>query len=112
MVKLNIGYFLEDIGHENFVKGLVIRVALEMGFASDDLNHDVRNATGGKGLAMTELRRFLRDVKRGRAFPFDVLVVAIDGNCQRYQKKRDEIKGIVEQTNYPGALVCAVPDPL
>ena len=58
MAKLNIGYFLEDVGHENFVKALVTRVALEMGFASDDLNHDVRNATGGKGTAVAELQGF------------------------------------------------------
>ena len=111
MDKLNIGYFLEDIGHENFIKALVTRVALEMGFSSQELNHDVRNATGGKGVAITELRWFLRDVKRGRESPFDVLVVAIDGNCQGYREKRDEIKGIAERTNYLGALVCAVPDP-
>lgn len=111
MAKLNIGYFLEDVGQARFVKALVTRVALEMGLSSDDLNHDIRNATGGKGLAMTELRRFLRDVKRGRASPFSVLVVAIDGNCQRYREKRDEIERTAQQTDYPGTLVCVVPDP-
>jgi hypothetical protein len=44
-------------------------------------------------------------------YQFDVLVVAIDGNCQGYREKRNEIKGIAEQTTYPGLLVCAVPDP-
>lgn len=111
MAKLNIGYFLEDVGHENFIKSLVIRVALEMRFSSDDLNHDVRNATGGKGTTMTELKRFLRDVKSGGESPFAILIVAIDGNCQTYREKRDEILKIAQQTGYPGALVCAIPDP-
>ncbi len=99
--ELNIGYFLEDVGQESFVKALVTCVASDIGFDSEGLNHDVRNATGGKRLAMTELKRFLRDVKKRHAFPFDVLVVAIDGNCQRYREKRDEIAKIVQQTNYP-----------
>ena len=108
---LNIGYFLEDVAHENFVKTLVTRVALEMGFSSEDLNHDVRNAIGGKGRATRELRQFLRDVKSGGELPFTILVVAIDGNCQRDREKRDEIAKIVQQTNYPGTPVCVVPDP-
>lgn len=111
MDKLNIGYFLEDIGHENFIKALVTRVALEMGFSSQELKHDVRNATGGKGLAITELRQFFRDVKKGQELPFAVLVVAIDGNCQGYREKRDEIVQIAQQTGYPGIPICAVPDP-
>jgi len=111
VAKLNIGYFLEDVGHENFIKSLVIRVASEMRFPYGDVNHDVRNATAGKGTTMTELKRFLRDVKSGEELPFAILIVAIDGNCQTYREKRDEISKIAQQTGYPGALVCAIPDP-
>jgi len=88
VAKLNIGYFLEDVGHENFVEALVTRVALEMGFASDDLNHDVRNATGGKGTAVAELQRFLRDVKKRTCIPF----------CCPDSGYRRELSGIPRKT--------------
>lgn len=64
MAEITIGYFLEDVGQEKFIQALIERVAQEVGLANDLLHHDPRNATGGKGKAVTELRRFLRDVQR------------------------------------------------
>jgi hypothetical protein len=75
------------------------------------LRHDVRNATGGRGKALDELRRFLRDVRRERERPFALLVVAIDGDCRGYRERRDEIRAIVKQSGYLGPVICAVPDP-
>jgi len=60
---------------------------------------------------LSELRRFLRDVSRAQERPFDLLVVAIDGNCQDYSKRRKRIQTVVKQSGYPGSVVCAVPDP-
>jgi len=109
--EIRIGYFLEDIGQENFLRTLVGRVAQEMGLAPRRIRHEVRNATGGRGAALSELRRFLRDVSRDRERPFALLVVAIDGDCRGYREVRDEIRTSVEQSGYTGQAICAVPDP-
>jgi len=111
VAEIRVGYFLEDVGQEAFVVGLVKRIAEQVGLATDDLSHDSRSTVGGKGTATTELRRFLRDVTRGSERLFDILTVAIDGNCQGYAGKRKEIKRKAEQTGYPGTVVCIVPDP-
>ncbi len=105
---LEIGYFLEDIGHASFISALVERVANDLQMP---VHHYVHNATGGKGCVMTELRHYLSDASRGRVTVYPILVVAIDGNCSTYQGKMREILGIRARTGYPGVLVCAIPDP-
>ena len=92
MDEIRIGYFLEDIGQERFLKALVNRVAREMRLSFPRLRHEVRNATGGRGVVLEELRRFLRDVNHEREHLFALLVVAIDGNCHSYRKRRAEIR--------------------
>jgi hypothetical protein len=109
--EIRIGYFLEDIGQEHFLTALVNRVAREMGLSPRRLRHEVRNATGGRGVVLDELRRFLRDVNHERERPFALLVVAIDGDCYGYRERRDEIRAIVQQSGYPGLVICAVPNP-
>jgi len=111
MASLRVGYFLEDIAHEKFIAALVRRVGQEAGLASEALEHVVYNASGGKGRTMTELRRFLRDAERGIVPPTPVLVVAIDGNCQGYTEKHNEIRRVAGDYGYAGQLVCAIPDP-
>jgi hypothetical protein len=106
-----VGLFLEDVGQESFLVALIRRLAVEAGFNNAELHIDTRNATGGKGRATTEFRRFLRDMQRGRQDYFDLIVVAIDGNCQGYQAKRRELAAMAEQTGYAGDIVYAVPDP-
>ena len=105
---LAIGYFLEDIAHERLLTSLVERMAERLGLA---VLHDVRNASGGRGLVMTELRQYLLDVRAGRLATPQVLVVAIDGNCTSYQGRRREIEQVRDRARYQGTLVCAVPDP-
>jgi hypothetical protein len=88
VANITIGYFLEDIGQEHFLVALVERVAKERGLPPDRLYHDKRNATGGQGKALNELQRFLRDVSREQERPFDLLLMAVDGNCHGYSKRR------------------------
>jgi hypothetical protein len=111
VAEITIGYFLEDIGQENFLIALVERVVQERGLSPDRVHHEVRNATGGQGKALSELRRFLQDVSREREQPFDLLVIAIDGNCQSYSKQRKKIREIVKRSGYLGSTVYAIPDP-
>ncbi len=105
---LHIGYFLEDIAQEKLITGVVQRVADQMGI---QVAHDVRNATGGQGRVLTELRRYLADIRRGRIAEPPVLVVAIDGNCSSYQEKRRQIQQLVEQAEYSGTVIYAIPNP-
>lgn len=111
MAEVRVGYFLEDIGQEYFLRSLVERVALQAGLSPRKVIHDVRNAMGGRGSVLNELRHFLRDVSREQERPFDLLIVAIDGDCRDYLERRNEIQTIVEQSGYPGQVICAVPDP-
>lgn len=111
MDEIRIGYFLEDIGHQTFLEALVERIAREMAMPHARLRAEVRNATGGRGQVFQELRDFLRDVSRERERPFDLLVVAIDGNCRGYRQTRDDILDVATQSDYAGPIACAVPNP-
>lgn len=111
MAEIRIGYFLEDIAQERFICALVTRVAEEMGIPRDKLHHEVRNASGGAGQAMTSLDTFLERWMRDREPSFDLLIVAIDGNCQRYTTRRREIAELLRRKGYTGLFACAVPNP-
>lgn len=113
MGKLRIGYFLEDIGHRNFLVSLTKRIAQESLDPEQrtELEHVVRNAGGGKGRVMKELGDFLRAAARRQESSPPILVVAIDGNCQGYSEKRREIEEVSSRYSYQGQLVCAIPDP-
>ncbi len=111
MSEIRVGYFLEDVAQQQFVVALVQRVAINVGLDVDTLTHEVRNASGGKGRAMTELKQFLRDMAKGLVSPPPVLVIAIDGNCQGYTEKQREIRQQAEKYEFPGHLTCATPDP-
>lgn len=111
MAELRIGYFLEDLAQEKFILALVQRVAAEAEGLTTELRHEVRNATGGAGQALPQFGQFLDRRKRGGEKHFDVLVVAIDGNCVGPTQRAKEIKRMAEQKGYLGRLVCAVPNP-
>jgi hypothetical protein len=111
VASIRVGYFLEDVAQESFITTLTERIATRVGFSEDDLKHDPRSAVGGHGTVTSELRRFLLDVRRGIEGIPDLLVVAIDSNCSGCVAKRNEIDHIVQQTEYPGTVVHAIPDP-
>jgi len=107
MGEISLLYFLEDIAHEKFLCALVNRIAQEQGIGPSQLVHTVRNATGGKGKALAELTRFLREHQRLQCH---ILIVAIDANCQKYTARRNEIlKRVPQETQWQ--VVCAIPDP-
>jgi hypothetical protein len=107
---VSIGYFLEDVAQDEFIRGLVSRIALEEGIHLH-LNHIVRNATGGSGTTLAQLDRFLRDARVGDQPRFDILVIAIDGNCHGYHERRREVEDHLERQQYEGSAVIAIPDP-
>lgn len=111
MAELRIGYFLEDIGQEKFIRALVQRVAAGVGYAALELRDEVRNAAGGSGQALAQFEQFLERRKQGRESDFDVLVVAIDSNCVGAAQRSQDILARARQKGYLGLMVCATPDP-
>lgn len=109
--KIRIAYFLEDIAHEKFLRGLVARVGQQTGLSYDDLVEEVRNATGGSPRVLSELRMFLADVQSAATNPYQILIVATDSNCARYTKVRNDITTIIQKADYHSPVVLAVPNP-
>lgn len=110
--KIKIGYFLEDRGHEILLKALVARVAKENGLKTGDWIDDVRTATGGKSIQAFET--FLINIShKNSPIPFDILVVASDGNCTGYNKKKRQLVNYAGKANFTrdDILVFAAPDP-
>jgi hypothetical protein len=109
---LTIGYFLEDLGHENFICSLTERL-LRTSLQDREMYiiRDVRNATGGAPRALRELERFLRDCQRAVESPYDFLVVAIDANSEHHQQKKKMVQRIVTSSGYESNVLYAIPDP-
>lgn len=107
--EIKVGYFLEDRAHENILKSLVERVALEYGGVK--VLHDVRSARGGKSIR--NYKEFLKLFQKSQATSFDLLVVAIDGNCYSYADRIKKLRELAAKAIYPNlnAIVFAIPDP-
>jgi hypothetical protein len=107
---VNASLFMEDPAQESFLLALVTRVATEIGIQSQRLNLDVRNASGGRGQAMSSFRRFVRDfVDGGSSAAF--VVVAIDSDCRPRHDVADDLRELAQRAGYPGPVVPAVPVP-
>ncbi len=98
--------FGEDLGHERFLTALLERIAREEGV---EILITSGNARGGHGRALSELRLHQRAIMSRGGAP-DLLVVAIDANCESWGKARDGILRIIDVHTFP-AHVLAVPDP-
>lgn len=112
MARIRVGYFLEDRAHESFLKTLVKRVAQEEGFHEEELVHDVRSSRGG-GKSIAKFLAFLKEHKGRDTLPFDLLVVARDGNCRGYNDSAKELRQCAERAHFPAVerIVFAIPDP-
>ncbi len=98
--------FAEDYGHEEFVRSLVKRLALQYDIEVDFTPRSVR---GGHGTTIAEFKKFLHDLERDREPLPDVLIVATDANCSRYAKRKKEIDAASK--GYQGFIISAIPDP-
>ena len=106
---LLVEFFVEDNAHQQLLVPLVERVARE---EDVDLRCRVNNARGGHAGAMGSFRRYqtLRSKGVGGTVVPALLVVAIDGNCSTFARKREEIREAT-QARYAHLLVAACPDP-
>jgi len=108
LTELIIGYFLEDLAHEKFFVAMVERVADDFGC---QVIHDVRSARGGKPRALGELKQFLQDLDKGYLKPdWDILIVAIDANNERWSIRKQRIEQEAQGVSVP-CLIVAVPAP-
>lgn len=101
--------FVEDRAHEVFVGALMQRIAEE---EQVGLTVQVRSARGGVTRVFHEFRAYQTVVEKG-AFAHrapDLLVVAIDGNCATFSKRRNEIEKAT-RAELRGRLIAACPDP-
>jgi hypothetical protein len=101
--------FAEDKGHEEFLRAVIERCAGEI---SLEVEVRVQSARGGHGRALDELRLFqklLLDSMSGFPMP-DLVVVAIDSNCQQLNAVRRQIRATLDP-RLRDQTVIACPDP-
>ena len=102
---LLVEFFVEDNAHRQLLVPLVERVAQE---ENVDLRCRVKNARGGHAGAMRSFTHYqtLRSKGVGGTEAPALLVVAIDGNCSTFARKREEIRNAT-QARYAHLLIAA-----
>jgi hypothetical protein len=100
----NIVLFVEDYGHESFIKAVIQRFAHEYTVPVKIIPRSVR---GGHGKAIAELKSYLKN-NPWTEQP-ELLIVAIDANCKGYQNCKKEIDDAL--ANFQDISICAIPDP-
>lgn len=104
-----IGLFVEDYGHETFLKALLHRYAKEYGL---EIALQLRSVRGEYGRMMSELRQYLRDVQRDPAAGMlEVLIIARDANCKGVQERKREMEEEFQKRMLPVVPIYAIPDP-
>lgn len=99
-----IALFVEDDAHEKVIGTLVRRIATE---CAVKVRLDWRNAMGGHGRVIAQLRNYTRDLKmQGVPWP-DLIVVATDANCKGLNERSKEIG----PPDAPAPVILAIPDP-
>lgn len=83
-----IALFVEDDAHEKIIGAIAWKVAAEFDF---NVEFDWRNAVGGHGKVIAELKVYIRDLERqGTPWP-DLIVIATDANCKGLNERSREI---------------------
>jgi len=111
MIRINIAFFFEDIGHENFVQGLVKRLLREKAQGKIEVYGDNLSSRGGS-IIRTNFIEFMKSSSEGRAGQYDLVLVVHDANCHTVPKVKNEFISIARRFNYPNEdIVFAIPDP-
>ncbi len=98
--------FVEDFGHEAFLVALINKLSGEYGIEVRIRPYSVR---GGRARVVIELKQFMDALHRAGGELPDLLVIATDGNCQGYSKRKAEVDKIVAPVL--AMTICAIPDP-
>jgi hypothetical protein len=107
MSDIGLDLFVEDRAHEEFLRALATRIAQE---ESRSLDLRVRSARGGHGRALTEFDLYKRSLAIGVVGQPDLIIVAIDANCQRFHQAQKGIRDRLDST-LAGRVAIACPDP-
>jgi hypothetical protein len=101
--------FVEDRAHEEFLRALLYRLARE---ENKSVMVHIRSARGGHGRALMELSLYQQSIlKSSGDLPMpDMLVIAIDANCQRFNATVRAITARLE-TPFRERAIVACPDP-
>jgi hypothetical protein len=107
MSDIALDLFAEDRAHEELLRALATRIA---GEEDRSLTVRIRSARGGHGRALTEFDLYKRSLEIGILSQPDLVIVAIDANCQRFNQAQ---KAIRERLAPPLAdrVAVACPDP-
>lgn len=106
---IRISVFAEDASHAAFLIPMVHRIAesLEVSVATHLLS-----AEGGRPKALSQFRAWqtTATLVPTAVAPFDLVVVALDGNCSTFAKTKQSVEEIVSPAFLP-RFVAACPDP-
>lgn len=108
--RIIIDIFAEDRAHEDFIKAIVNRIASE---ENKRVSIRIRSARGGHGRALKEFTLYQKgarySVDDSNCLP-DLIVVAIDSNCQKFKAAKESIVNSIE-SEFIDRTVIACPDP-
>jgi len=99
--------FGEDYGHEVVAKTLLLRMAKAEGVCIDT---SVWSCRGGYGKMMNELREFTEELKAGRHYLPDLLLIATDADCKGITARTQEVMSCVPEALH-SFTSCLIPDP-
>ena len=102
---MKVGLFAEDEGHRGLITGVIRRVATDLRVDVDLIE---RTAMGGKAQVLRSLRDYVRDLVHGREPFIEILVVALDSDCDAAGKRRDALRAA---DGFAGKIVLAIPEP-
>lgn len=103
---IRIVLFAEDLAHQAVIKPMIEKISKTL---KVDMIVSIRNSRGGFGRVTFELGRYISDVRKGKEFGSDLLVVATDSNCKGYSERKRELTSVLDENEM--AWVCAIPDP-
>ena len=102
---MNVGLFVEDEGHRGFLRGVTLRVAAGLGVECRLIE---RNSAGGRGSVLASLKSYVADVSNGRDEYIDILIVAVDSDCDAAEVRRVVGRAV---NGFAGKVVLAIPEP-
>lgn len=102
----SIVLFCEDVGHEKVIKALIEKMLVK-----ESAQVKTLSARHGKGRALAELEKYLKQIERGQTDTPDAIVAAIDANCKGYQEKRNEIDLKIPKSLSSLPILHAIPSP-
>lgn len=108
MDNCKILFFLEDNAQESFIPPLVERLIIDIGGNIDNYDLQVLSARGGGSIRA--YKDFIKLAKKGRHPSADLLIVGSDGNCNGFNKRRQQLLDASKGVPFL-SVIPAVPDP-